>query len=229
MPNFVNKIGAGVCLAAALSSCAFHGSVEPFDESRVVLMQLTDMQQGENIGVISTSEGEFTIRFFPSEAPKAVETFISLAQSGEYDGQPLLPAAREKISEEGDYLLAPLPEEIKKKVEPFKAEFSYNLCPFPGAVSMEVDNRGRANGGFLVAATNTVSEGVLENLEKEGYPKVIAQAFRERGGYPQCWLTEPVFAQVIEGQPVVDKISEKIREGGRDVLIEKVSIERYSA
>lgn len=227
--NIANKIGVGVCLAAALSSCAFPGSVEPFDESRVVLMQLTDMQQGENIGVISTSEGEIVIRFFPSEAPQAVETFISMAQSGEYDGQLLLPAPRKELPEEGGYLLAALPEETAKKADAFKAEISYNLCPFPGAVSMEVDNRGKSRGDFLVAASSDVPEEMLDNLEKESYPQVVADAFRKRGGYPQYWLTEPIFAQVIEGQPVVDKISEKLREGGEEILIEKVSIERYSS
>lgn len=225
MLSFAHKMGAGICLSMLLGGCSYPGSVEPFDESRVVLMQLTDMQQGESVGIVSTSEGEFTVRFFPSEAPQAVETFISIARNGGYDGQVISSAPQG----EGSYFIAEMSAKEKKRVDPFQAEISYNLCSFPGAVSMEMDKRGKSNGRFQVAPTNVVSDKVLSNLEREGFPKVVAEAFREKGGYPEYWLKEPIFAQVIEGQEVVDKISENILESnGKEIVIEKVSIERYS-
>ena len=40
----------------------------------------------ETLGVIETSQGTIIIRFFPQDAPKTVENFISLAGQHFYDG-----------------------------------------------------------------------------------------------------------------------------------------------
>ena len=39
-------------------------------------------EEGEEIAVITTSEGVVKMRFFPEEAPKAVENFKTLAKEG---------------------------------------------------------------------------------------------------------------------------------------------------
>jgi len=50
------------------------------------LLQLTPLYMGELITIIHTSMGDIAIRFFPTEAPIAVENFLRLAWSGYYDG-----------------------------------------------------------------------------------------------------------------------------------------------
>jgi len=40
----------------------------------------------DKVAVLHTSEGDITIRFFPDVAPKHVKNFLTLAQSGFYDG-----------------------------------------------------------------------------------------------------------------------------------------------
>src|SRR3954462_7192478 len=41
---------------------------------------------GEEVAVMHTNLGDITIRFFPANAPKHVESFKKLARSGYYDG-----------------------------------------------------------------------------------------------------------------------------------------------
>lgn len=49
--------------------------------------QFSEPAKGDTIAVIHTSMGDITVRFFPDEAPKAVENFITHAKNGYFDGQ----------------------------------------------------------------------------------------------------------------------------------------------
>ena len=49
-------------------------------------LQFTMPEKGEEIAVIQTSMGDIKVRFFPEEAPLAVENFKTLAKNGFYDG-----------------------------------------------------------------------------------------------------------------------------------------------
>lgn len=57
------------------------------------------------------------------------------------------------------------------------------------------------------------------------------EMFCEKGGYPEEWLNQSVFAQVIEGMEVVDQIIDRTPETGpdevTDVEIIQVRIEKY--
>ena len=48
--------------------------------------QFSMPEKGEDIAVIKTNMGDITVRFFPNEAPKAVENFITHAKDDTYDG-----------------------------------------------------------------------------------------------------------------------------------------------
>ena len=48
--------------------------------------QLEMPKDGDTIAIIHTTMGDITWRFFPENAPKAVENFITLAKDGKYDG-----------------------------------------------------------------------------------------------------------------------------------------------
>ena len=54
--------------------------------SKPVGYQLDPPEQGEEIAVITTSEGVIRMRLFEDAAPKTVENFKELAQQGFYDG-----------------------------------------------------------------------------------------------------------------------------------------------
>lgn len=49
------------------------------------LLQETPLQEGEEIAVMETSMGTIKIRFFPEQAPLAVENFLTLAKEGFYN------------------------------------------------------------------------------------------------------------------------------------------------
>lgn len=48
--------------------------------------QLEKPAKGEEVAIMHTNMGDMHIRFFPEQAPKAVENFKGLAQQGYYDG-----------------------------------------------------------------------------------------------------------------------------------------------
>ena len=50
------------------------------------MIQFEKPAAGEKIAVMKTSMGEIVLKFFPSQAPKAVENFLTHAENGYYDG-----------------------------------------------------------------------------------------------------------------------------------------------
>lgn len=63
-------------------------SVNPLvkkDTEHKVGYQLEMPEKGDTIAIIHTTMGDITWRFFPENAPKAVENFITLAKDGKYD------------------------------------------------------------------------------------------------------------------------------------------------
>jgi peptidyl-prolyl cis-trans isomerase B (cyclophilin B) len=49
-------------------------------------LQLTPLKQGEELAVLHTNYGDITLRFFPEEAPLAVENYLTHMKNGLYDG-----------------------------------------------------------------------------------------------------------------------------------------------
>ena len=72
-------------LVGSLSGCISAEEFQPFDSSRVILLQMAPLAAGEDIAVLKTDYGEIRMRFFPSEAPEAVSNFKALAQQGFYN------------------------------------------------------------------------------------------------------------------------------------------------
>lgn len=227
---------AGMCLMFSMTACSLGQRMEIFDQSKIVLLQTEDLINGEDIAVVETSEGNFKMRFFPSEAPKTVENFINLAQSGYFDGQKI--SRIEKVEEQDRIkgrLIAgsgkPIDQEGETIFEkPVRPEISYNLGTIPGAVvaytpSDVMDSR------FYIVGSCKVHKEELEEIERNNYPKKLVDLFRKHGGYPEDWLHRSVFAQVVEGMDVVDRI---IRETPNtdadeitDIEIIRVTIEKY--
>lgn len=227
----------GACLMLSMTACASPGQgIKIFDQNKIVLLQTEEMVEGEDIAVVETSEGSFKMRFFPSEAPKTVENFIELANAGYFDGQ--MVSQVERVEEESGVkgrLIAGSGKPADQPgasiyEDPVEPELSYNLGTIPGAVVAYAPN-GVVDSRFYIVGSRQVCEEEIEEIVNSNYPEKLVEMFCEKGGYPEEWLNQSVFAQVIEGMEVVDRIIDDTPEAGpdevTDVQIIQVRIEKY--
>lgn len=222
-----------ILLSVSLSGCIGHASsqVEQTQDT-LVFYQLEPMREGEEIAVMSTTEGDIYLRFFPSEAPKAVSNFITLAQEGFYDGKSVFSIQKVMDSEGNERdaaFLAGAANETGSRGKtiyrtgPFRSELSENLWHFPGAVSAYGSDIGRVDSRFFVVGSQEIDDITAQRMKKANFPDEVIEKFQEQGGAPSYSRLYPVFAQVYEGMDVVEKILQaECDEKG--VPVEEISI-----
>ena len=212
MVKQLSSVVLSACMLLTMSACAPLGQgIKSFDQSKIVLMQTEQMVAGEDIAVVETSQGDFKMRFFPSEAPKTVENFIQLAKSGYFDGQKISYIERQREGSGKCRLFAgsgkPLTEPGESIYdEPLEQEISYNLGTIPGAV-VAYAPEGTVDSRFYISGSHPVSQEEIEQMTASNYPSQLVRLFEDYGGYPDEWLHRTVFAQVVEGMDVVDAIA----------------------
>ena len=223
------QLAALACSTALLSGCASAQSITPFDPDKIVLLQFEEMNPGEEIALVDTSAGQFTLRFFPSEAPATVEHFLELVKDGRLDGKQVEPAFLDSSLEntqsvpESDMAAGVVVG--RKKSLPWKQEISYNLGPFPGAVSL-YQPEDKDQVGFLIFGSRQVPQDILLQLEEANYPDEVVDRFESCGGYPEFWLNSAIFAQVIDGMETVDAILQKL-SSEEPIQIRTVTLSHY--
>lgn len=238
------KIGA-LGLALVMSASLFTGCMEKADVVENLPQFETELTEGEKIAVVTVRDyGQFKIRFFPEQAPKAVENFIGLAEKGFYDELNFHRVIKDFMIQGGD----PKGDGSGKESfwgDPFEDEFAPELRNFNGAVSMA--NSGEDSNGsqfFIVQNSDKYTDEELDSVEESNNKKMaekVREKYKEVGGTP--WLDDAhtVFGQVFEGMDVINKIAEcKVTtvtsSSGQseeskpvdEVLIEKVEIVEYS-
>lgn len=197
--------------------------------------QLELPEKGEEIAIITMESGEsFKLRFFPSEAPKAVYNFKRHAIDGYFDGLTFHRIMENFMIQGGD----PDGDGYGGKSvwgNTFADEFNSNLLNITGAVSMANSgvntngsqffiNAGVPNSvnwdnyemGFAVYEENpeafTASYGRW--IKMDLVPEEMKALYNEMGGSPHLdgyYSTtgegHTVFAQVFEGMDVVEELS----------------------
>lgn len=142
----------------------------------------TDMPaKGEEVAKVSTTLGDFTLRFFACDTPETVKNFKELAKKGYYNGLIFHRVIKDFMIQGGDPTGTGAGGESYKGKEPIIDEFSPNLSHIYGAVSMA--NRGPNTGTSQFFIVNT----------KQGTPHLNGM--------------HSVFAQVFEGLETIEKIS----------------------
>lgn len=209
------------------------------ETSEEVNYQFSLPKKGEEIGVIKTSFGDITIRFFPNESPKAVENFITHSKEKYYDEMIFHRVINNFMIQTGDPTgTGSGGESIWKKT--FDDELSEKLHYFRGAVALA--NRGPNSNGsqFFIVQNPTIDDESPMTYNKFG-SKLIKQ-YKLKGGAPhlepgfhymnsdQVSTGYTIFGQVLSGFDVVDKIASVEVNGSKpvqEVKMLKVEIKNY--
>lgn len=170
--------------------------------------QFTPPAKGENIAIMKTSMGDIKIKFFPNEAPKAVENFIKHAKDGYYNNLIFHRVINDFMIQGGDPLGTGTGGESIWNA-PFEDEFSDNLHNYRGALSM-ANSGPNTNGSqfFIVQApAKTITSDTESYMKQNNFSEEVIKKYKEVGGTPWLDNRHTVFGQVFEGMDVVDKIA----------------------
>ena len=173
--------------------------------------------------IMKTNKGDITIRLFPDMAPKTVENFLGLAESGYYDGIIFHRVIDNFMIQGGD----PTGTGMGGSSiwgDSFEDEFSMNLLNLNGALSMANAGPNTNGSQFFIVTAKEVPMTMLAQLEAGGWPKEIVEAYAANGGTPWLDQKHTVFGQVEAGMDTVYAI-EGVKKGAQDKPVEDVVIE----
>ena len=127
--------------------------VEAIRDNPVVMLQLTPLTPGEELAILHTNMGDITIRFFPTEAPMAVENFITHARAGFYDGL-IFHRVIPNFMIQGGCPLGTGTGGESIWGGRFDTERSFNLRHFRGALAMAHGGPGTIGSQFYIVQNN---------------------------------------------------------------------------
>ncbi|MEG2295340.1 MAG: peptidylprolyl isomerase [Oscillospiraceae bacterium] len=187
------------------------------------IKQLQPPSKSSDIAVITTSMGIIKIRFFPEEAPKAVENFIALAKGGYYDGLTFHNVVNNNTIQTGDPTGTGSGGESIWK-ERFADELHPQLGHIYGAVSMANSGKDTNGSQFFIVTNNDTSSELIADLKTAKYPQDLIDAYAQLGGLPALNGNNTIFGQVIEGMDIAKKISQ-VSTDIENVPIEPVMVQ----
>ncbi|MDT2757795.1 peptidylprolyl isomerase [Enterococcus asini] len=175
------------------------------DLNSLELPQLSDeVAEDETLVEMVTSAGSIKIKLFPTQAPKAVENFVTHAKEGYYNGTKFHRVIEDFMIQGGD----PKGDGTGGESiwgDSFENEISNQLYNIRGALAMANSGGDATNGSqfFIVQNKDDKSDG----LAIQYYPEAIIEAYK-KGGVPQLDGGYTVFGQVVDNDmEVVDKIA----------------------
>lgn len=202
------------------------------DWDKYPLIQFLDPKIGSEIATISTTMGDIRVMFFPDQAPKAVENFITHAKNGYYDGVKFHRVIPDFMVQGGD------PEGTGRGGQsiwgaPFEDEFSLSLWNFRGALSMANSGANTNGSQFFIVTKSTMDSAMVQKMEESGFGPQVIEKYQELGGTPWLDGVHTVFGQVIEGMDVVDAIVAAERDANdvpkEDILINSITFEKVES
>ncbi len=194
------------------------------------MYQFEKPAKDSKVAIMETEMGTIKLYFFPNEAPKAVENFLTLSENGYYNGITFHRVIDNFMIQGGD------PTGTGRGGQSiwgdkFDDEFDVKLRNYRGALSMA--NAGPCTNGsqFFIVQAKEVPVDLLKQMKQvgvnargDGFPDEVVDKYAEVGGTPWLDYKHTVFGQVFEGMDVVDAIAAS--EGsGKNVVIKKVTVE----
>jgi len=178
------------------------------EELRQTAPQLAAILPNEEIARISTNHGDVYVRFFPEQAPLAVESFLSHARSGFYDG-----IIFHRVLE-GFMIQSGCPDGLGTGGTTYfgydiAVEHSENLVHLRGALSMANTGARYSTGSQFFIVQCSRPPMVPESRLIRELGEDLAKAYIEHGGGSTFHLDgrHTVFGQVFRGMDVVDRIA----------------------
>jgi len=182
-----------------------------------------EVAENEKVATLKTTMGDLKIKLFPEVAPKAVENFVKLAESGYYNGIIFHRVIPDFMIQGGDPTGTGMGGESVWG-SAFEDEFSDNAFNLKGALSMANAGPGTNGSQFFIVSASQTPANMVGQLEAAGYPAEIVEAYKENGGTPWLDNRHTVFGQVIEGMDVVDAI-QSVKRGPQDKPVNDIVIE----
>lgn len=234
-------ISSFLCLAVLtcgmlnMSACSSDNSNK--ESTNSVGFQTEKPELGEEVAVMTTSKGEIKIRFFPDEAPKAVENFKGLAEKGYYDNLTFHRVIEDFMIQGGD----PNGDGTGGESlwgEAFEDEFSDKLFNITGSVAMANSGPNTNGSQFFINQNSPESfvgwemyENFNSSINTELLTDEIKELYNQNGGNPHLdgyynknKRGHTVFGQVFEGMDVVESIA-SVKTNSNDKPIEDVVIQ----
>jgi len=187
--------------------------------------QLKAPVSGDIIATMKTNMGDIKIKFFPKEAPKAVENFTTHAKNGYYNGLIFHRVIKDFMIQGGDPTGTGMGgESIWGRS--FEDEFDPALHNLRGSLSMANAGPGTNGSQFFIVQAKDVPANMLGQMKQmpESFPEDTVNAYAEMGGTPWLDFRHTVFGQVFEGMEIVDAIA-AVKVGNADKPVEPVVIE----
>lgn len=182
-----------------------------------------EVAKNEKVATLKTTMGDLKIKLFPEVAPKAVENFVKLAESGYYNGIIFHRVIPDFMIQGGDPTGTGMGGESVWG-SAFEDEFSDKAFNLKGALSMANAGPGTNGSQFFIVSASQTPSNMVGQLEAAGYPVEIVAAYKENGGTPWLDNRHTVFGQVIEGMDVVDAI-QSVKRGPQDKPVNDIVIE----
>lgn len=175
---------------------------------------------------INTNYGKIEIQLLPEQAPKTVENFVALAESGYYNGVTFHRVIPDFMIQGGDPTGTGAGGQSSFGGE-FEDEFSLEAFNLNGALSMANAGPNTNGSQFFIVTNQNVPSQMIDQLKGANYPDEIIEAYKN-GGTPWLDFRHTVFGQVIDGMDVVEQISKVARNAQDkpkdDVIMESVEI-----
>lgn len=217
------------------------------DTNEIALIQLDPPAAGAPVALMHTTAGDLTFTLYPEECPETVANFISLAQSGAYNGTYVFRVEPDVFFSAGSQAPAGTLTDDTVPSEHIPQELSPKLWPLRGALcALAVKTEGGfwktltktretyTGSRFLVANSIEFTEEMRKELltsASEGM-KPVAEAFTEHGGIPNYAQQITVFGQLTDGFDVLDAITGAELSGEADaqrpkddILINSIEIQ----
>lgn len=186
------------------------------------MIQFESPKKGTPIVTLKTSLGEIELMFFPQQAPKTCENFLTHVKEGYYNGLKFHRVIPDFMIQGGD------PTGTGRGGQsiwgrPFPDEFSMDLWNFPRGPFHGQQRAQHQRQPIFYRPGAGGQRGPAGPDEAAGFPEEVIAQYEQVGGTPWLDRKHSVFGQVIRGMDVVDAIANVDTDGG-NMPLEDVKI-----